>query len=321
MTSKPTAAFLDFASLGPEVDTAPLDRLVEASYFARTRPEEIAERLAGAEVAIVNKIKLNRDQIRAATQLRLIVLSATGIDNIDCAAAKEQGIAVANTRDYCSAAVAQHVFALILGLTHHVAAYDALARSGAWQRSECFALFDYPIRELAGRKLGIVGFGYLGRAVADLGRCFGMELLVSGRPKSTSNTGDGRLPFDTVLEQAHVLSLHCPLNAETHHLIGREELRRMRSDALLINTARGGLVDGAALAEALRRGQIGGAGIDVLPTEPPLADEPLVAQDIPNLILTPHIAWAAREARQRALAQVAENVESFLAGGSLRRIV
>jgi glycerate dehydrogenase len=322
MTAKPAAAFLDFASVGPEVDTAPLDRLVAATYYARTQPEEIRARLANAEVVIVNKVKLSREEIEAAERLRLIVLAATGTDNVDCAAAQDRGIAVANIRDYCSAAVAQHVFALILGLTHHVAAYDGLARSGAWQRSECFALFDYPIRELAGRTLGIVGFGSLGRAVASLGRCFGMELIVSARPGSDAATGEGeRLSFSDVLERAHVLSLHCPLTAATRHLIGRDELRRMRSDALLINTARGGLVDGRALAQALRAGEIAGAGIDVLPTEPPLADEPLLARDIPNLLLTPHIAWAAREARQRALEQVADNIEAFFAGTSLRRVV
>jgi glycerate dehydrogenase len=332
MTAKPAAAFLDFASVGPEVDTAPLDRLVAATYYPRTRPEEIRERLADVEIVIVNKVKLSREEIGAANRLRLIVLAATGTDNVDCAAAQERSVAVANIRDYCSAAVAQHVFALILGLTHHVAAYDRLARSGTWQRSECFALFDYPIRELAGRTLGIVGFGSLGRAVASLGRCFGMELIVAARPGGDAEEGDvagthaahgegERLPLHAVLDRSHVLSLHCPLTPATHHLIGRDELGRMRPDALLINTARGGLVDGRALVEALRAGEIAGAGIDVLPTEPPPADEPLLAQDIPNLLLTPHIAWAAREARQRGLEQVADNIEAFLAGASLRRVV
>jgi glycerate dehydrogenase len=316
---KPTAVFLDFATLGPNVNTTSLDALVAAQYFAYSRPEETPERLATAEIAIVNKVKLDRKTIGAAPRLRLIALTATGTDNVDCKAAQERGIAVANARGYASRAVAQHVFALVLALTNHVARYDALVRADAWRSSPSFALFDYPIRELAGRLLGVVGFGALGQAVAALGRGFGMEVLVSTRVRDEPQ--EGRVPFTTILRTADIVSLHCPLTRETHHMIGARELKLMKSDALLINTARGGLVDGAALAEALKSGAIGGAGIDVLPVEPPGADEPLLAPDIPNLLITPHIAWAAREARQRALEQVAENVAAFLNGKRLRRVV
>jgi glycerate dehydrogenase len=322
MGSKPSAVLLDFATLGPNVDTRSLDELVAARYFDYSACEELGERLTGAEIAILNKVKLDRDAIASATDLKLIVLTATGTDNVDCAAAKERGIGVANVRDYCSAAVAQHVFALILGLTHHVGAYDALARSGAWGRSRSFALFDYPIRELAGRTLGVVGFGSLGKAVAHLGRCFGMEVMVSARPGGDDEEpGGARVPFATVLREADVLSLHCPLTKETQHMIGAGELKQMKRDGLLINTARGGLIDGKALAAALRDGEIAGASIDVLPVEPPPPDEPLLERGIPNLIVTPHIAWSAREARQRALEQVVENIASFMAGGRLRRVV
>ena len=322
MSSKPSAVFLDFATLGPEVNTRSLDALVDARYFQYSDRRELAERLEDAEIAILNKVKLDGDAIRAAPRLRLVVLTATGTDNVDTAAAGARGIGVANVRDYCSAAVAQHVFALILELTHHIGRYDELARSGAWAASPSFALFDRPIRELGGRTLGIVGFGALGQAVARLGRCFGMDVLVSARPRrETGDAGSGRAPFATVLREADVLSLHCPLTEATHHLIGAPELKRMKQNALLINTARGALVDADALAAALRRGEIGGAGIDVLPVEPPPSNEPLLAKDIPNLVVTPHVAWAAREARQRALEQVAENVASFLSGGRLRRIV
>src|SRR5690606_7244229 len=175
---------------------------------------------------------------------------------------------------------------------------------------------------LAGRALGIVGYGALGRSVADVARCFGMRVLVSGRPRAAaSEAPSGRPPFARVLEEADVLSPHCPLNDETRHMIGASELARMKPDAILINTARGALVDNAALADALRAGRLGGAGIDVLPVEPPDDDQPLLAADIPNLIVTPHVAWAAREARQRALDQIAENVAAFYAGGELRRVV
>jgi glycerate dehydrogenase len=319
MSKRPIAAFLDFATMGPNVSTASLDALVDTQYFDYSRAEELPERLAAAEIAIVNKVKLDRKTIGAAPRLRLIALTATGTDNVDCKAAEERGIAVANARDYASSAVAQHVFALVLALTNHVARYDALARAGAWRNSPSFALFDYPIHELAGRKLGVVGFGALGRAVALLGRCFGMDVMVSTRVRDEPQ--EARVPFTTILRTADVVSLHCPLTRETHHMIGARELKLMKPGALLINTARGGLIDGAALAAALKAGTIGGAGIDVLPVEPPGADEPLLAADTPNLLVTPHVAWAANEARQRALEQVAENVKAFLSGDRLRRVV
>jgi glycerate dehydrogenase len=306
--------------MGPDVETSALEQLVHANYFPFSDPEDIPERIAQAEIVLVNKARLNRAMIVGARQLRLIVLSATGTDNVDVAAAREHGVAVANIRDYCSTALAQHVCALILALTQHVGRYDALVKSGAWQQSKSFALFDYPIRDLTGRTLGIVGYGSLGQAAARIGGTLGMRVLVSARPKSAVVPA-GRVAFETLLEQADVLSLHCPLTDATRHLIGAPELKRMKSDAILINTARGGLVDDEALAAALRSGEIGGAGIDVLPVEPPPDDQPLLAPDIPNLILTPHIAWAARESRQRALDQVVENIADFLDGGKLRRVV
>lgn len=319
MSNRPTSAFLDFATMGPNVSTVSLDALVDTKYFAHSQAEELPARLAAIEIAIVNKVKLDRKTIASAPRLRLIALSATGTDNVDCRAAEERGVAVANTRDYASVAVAQHVLALVLALTNHVTRYDALVRADAWRKSPSFALFDYPIRELAGRVLGVVGFGSLGRAVAALGRCLGMEVLISTRFRD--EPAEGRVPFTTILRTADIVSLHCPLTRETHHMIGASQLKLMKPDALLINTARGGLVDGEALAAALKSGTIGGAGIDVLPVEPPGADEPLLAPDIPNLLITPHVAWAAREARQRALEQVAENVAAFLSGRRLRRVV
>jgi glycerate dehydrogenase len=202
-----------------------------------------------------------------------------------------------------------------------VGLYDSLVRSGAWSRSRSFALFDYPIRELAGRTLGIVGYGTLGRAVGGIGESFGMRILISQRPGDTGEPPPGRVPVGQLLEESDVLSLHCPLNEATRHLLNADAFRRMKRDAIVINTARGALIDQQALADALRLGEIGGAGIDVLPVEPPPPDHPLLARGIPNLVLTPHIAWAAREARQRALDQVAENIGAFLAGDALRRIV
>jgi glycerate dehydrogenase len=250
--------------------------------------------------------------------LKFIVLAATGSDNVDLQTAQQRSIAVANIRDYCTPAVVQHVFALILALTRQLKGYQTVVSAGAWQRSNTFALFDFPIRELTGKTLGIVGYGSLGRGVADVGRAFGMEVLIAARPGAPA---ENRIALDALLEQADVLSLHCPLTDSNRHMIGKSELASMKPDALLINTARGALIDSAALVEALRSGGIGGAGLDVLATEPPSDEEPLLAADIPNLILTPHIAWTASESRQRTLDQVAENVKDFLGGGELRRLV
>jgi glycerate dehydrogenase len=322
MAAKPTAAFLDFATLGPNIDTSGLEELVDIAYYAYSDPDEVGERLADCDVAILNKAKISGDVIRGSPRLRLITVVATGTDNVDTEAAKECGVAVANIRDYCSAALVQHVFALVLGLTQQIEGYSKLVRDGAWQRSRTFAMFDLPIRELAARSLGVVGYGSLGQAVGRLGECLGMQLLVAARPGTRpADVPRDRYPFETVLERADVLSLHCPLTPATRHLISGPELMRMKSDALLINTARGGLIDSAALVRALCDREIGGAGIDVLPEEPPADDDPLLGADIPNLIVTPHIAWAAQEARQRALDQATENIADFLRGGRLRRIV
>jgi len=321
MSSKPAAVFLDFATVGPNIDTSALDELADIRYFDFSDPEEVAERLGDSEIALLNKARISADDMAKAPRLKLISLAATGSDNVDVAAAHAAGIAVANVRNYCSHALAQHVFALILGLTQQVGLYDSLVRSGAWSRSRSFALFDYPIRELAGRKLGIVGYGTLGSGVARVGESFGMEILIAQRPGSTGPCEPDRVPLEQVIAEADVLSLHCPLNDVTRHLLDADAFARMKQDAIVINTARGGLIDQQALAEALRTGQIGGAGIDVLPEEPPPADHPLLERGIPNLILTPHIAWAARESRQRAVDQVAENVRAFLRGENMRRIV
>ena len=320
--SKPTAAFLDFATLGPNVDTRALEALVNVRYHDCSDLFEVGPRVANCEIAIVNKSKVDADAIRGAERLKLVALVATGSDNVDLVAAKERGVGVANIRDYCSVSLSQHVFALVLSLTQQINHFDALVRRGAWQQSRTFALFDYPIRELTGRTLGVVGWGTLGQAVAKLGEAFGMRVLVAARLGTPRDAVPAdRVHFDDLLEQVDVLTLHCPLNATTKHMIGAPQLRRMKRDALLINTARGGLIDSQALADALRAGEIGGAGIDVLPTEPPPEDQPLLASDIPNLIVTPHVAWAAQEARQRALDQVTENIAAFLAGSDLRRLV
>lgn len=316
------AAFLDLASFEPEdLDLAPLRRVLpDLTLYDETAPEQVEARLAGVEVAIISKVRMTAEVLAAAPALKLILVAATGTDNVDLQAAQERGIAVYNCQAYGTAAVAQHTMALMLALATRLLDYHAAVREGHWQRARHFCLLDYPIAELAGRTLGIVGYGEIGKAVARLAEAFGMRVLVAARPGG-GPAPEGRLPLDELLPQVDVLSLHCPLTPATRNLIGERELRRMPRHAFLINVARGGLVDEAALAKALREGWIAGAGVDVLSSEPPRDGNPLLEPDIPNLIVTPHSAWGSREARQRIIEQMAENVLAFRAGDGRRRIV
>jgi glycerate dehydrogenase len=310
----PRTVFLDADSLDPgDIDWTPiLEVTTGLERFAATAPEEVAERIEGAEVVISNKVPLGAAPLNGAAALRLVCVAATGTNNVDLKAAAARGIPVCNVRDYATPAVAQHVFTLILALTTRLMDYHTAVRDGAWGRARQFCLLDFPIRELAGKRLGIVGYGVLGQAVARLGEAFGMEVLLAERPGGPAQPG--RLPLREFLREADVISLHCPLTPATQGLIGAEELTAMRDDALLINTARGGLVDEAALVEALRAGEIGGAGFDVLTREPPPSGNPLLADDVPNLIVTPHTAWASRQSRQRLIDEIAGNILAFRRG-------
>ena len=320
------SVFLDYETVrngDDSLDHSAIDAAADAAggavrYCDFTEDAEIPERLAAADIALLNKVKLSRAHLTAATHLKLIALSATGTDNIDLEAARELGIGVCNVRGYCTASVAQHVWALILSLTQHLSGWHRMAVDGSWAQGELNEL-AYPIHELAGRTLGIVGWGELGRAVARVAGAFGMRVIVCNRPGAAPM--EGRVPLDELLATADVVSLHCPLTPATRGLIGARELARMKPDALLINTARGALIDGAALAAALKERRLGGAGIDVLPVEPPAASEPLLESGIPNLIVTPHVAWAAFESRQRCLDEMAANIRDFMGGGRRGRVV
>ncbi len=316
------AAFLDFDSLGPaDIDTSALKAtLPDIELHGSSAGNQIDARIAGCEILLVNKVRLDRARLAAVPTLCLVVLTATGTDNVDLVAARKLGIAVCNIRNYGTSSVVQHVFGLLLALTLRLDEYRQLLQNGAWERSPQFCLLDFPSRELAGRTLGIVGYGQLGRAVGEVGRAFGMQVIAAESATASSANVD-RLPLPELLATADVVSLHCPLTPATRHLINRESLSRMRRDAVLINTARGDLVDYAALLDALRSGHLGGAGIDVLPEEPPVAGHPLLAARLPNLIVTPHIAWAARESRQRLLDEVVANIRDFLSGGRRNRVV
>lgn len=324
------AVFLDYGTLGAaDVDPAPLLRATAAlELHDDSPPATVADRVRGAEILVVNKIAVTAAVMAAAPRLRLVCLAATGTDNVALEAARERGIAVANIRDYCTPSVTQHVFALVLALNQRLHEYQALVAAGAWQRTGNFCLLDYPFHELAGRTLGIVGLGSLGRGVARVAQAFGMQVLAARRPyrQPPGDRGrpleDGvqRVAFPELLARSHVVSLHCPLTDETRGLVDAAALARMRPDALLVNTARGGLVDSAALLAALRGGRLAGAGIDVLDREPPVGGHPLLEAALPNLIVTPHVAWAARESRQRALAEIALNIQAFLSGRRRNRV-
>jgi len=288
------------------------DALPEWRFYGRTRPEEVAAHLAGACVVVSNKVALEAAHFERARDLRLVCVSATGTDNIDIYAAGSRGIHVCNVRGYATPSVAQHVFSLLLALATRLPDYLHAVGSGGWRHSEDFCLLDYPITELAGKTLGIVGYGELGRAVGDIARAFGMKVLIAARPGSTVT--EGRVMLAGLLPQVDALTLHCPLADNTRGMIGEDELAAMKPGALLINTARGGIVDEYALAQALREGRLGGAGVDVLSVEPPREGNPLLARDIPNLIVTPHIAWASREARQRLVDEVARNISAWRSG-------
>jgi glycerate dehydrogenase len=300
------------------IDTGDLDwgtlesALSDWRQYGNSAPDEVATRIADAELVVTNKVALGGELLAAAPQLRLICAAATGTNHIDVAAATRRGITVCNVRAYATASVVQHVFMLMIALAGRFTDYREAVAGGRWQRSPHFCLLDYPIREIARKTLGIVGYGELGRAVARVAEAFGMEVLVAQRPGGPSR--EGRIPLDELLGRIDVLSLHCPLTPETRGLIGRRELALMKSDTLLINTARGGIVDEPALAAALRAGMLGGAGVDVLSVEPPSAGNALLDPDIPNLIVTPHIAWASRESRQRLVDEIARNIRAFAAG-------
>jgi glycerate dehydrogenase len=318
------AVFPDFATVSrDDIDLGLLEATgIELDLYGVTSTGELPARLGPAEILITNKIRIGEAELAAAPRLKLICLSATGVNNVDLAAAQARGVGVCNITAYCTASVVQHVYAMILALTHHLSGYQRLLQEGAWKDSPQFCLLDHPIRELTGRKLGIVGFGELGRGVARAAPAFGLEVLVSERPGGPPGPAqEHRVLFEQVLGEADILSLHCPLTDATRGLINAGALDRMKRDALLINTARGALVDSAALAAALRAGRIAGAGIDVLPQEPPVDGDPLLDAQIPNLIITPHVAWAARESRQRAIDEIAANIRSFLEGGRRGRVV
>ncbi len=317
------AVFLDFGTMGAaELDPSPLADIVpDFNAFDSTPAELVAERIEGVDFVFANKARMTKDIISNAASLRFIGLTATGVDNVDLDAAEKRDVAVCNIRAYCTQSIVEHVFAVLLNLTHSVRQYDRIVRAGAWQQANNFCMLEYPIRELSAMTIGIVGLGILGNGVANMARQFGMSVLIAQRPGKQGDPDEDRHDFKDILRESDVISLHCPLTDDTRGLIGAKELELMKPNAILVNTARGGLVDSAALVEALRKRTIASAAVDVLPQEPPVDGDLLLDYDGDNLIITPHIAWGTVEARQNAINEVAANFRAFLAGERRNRVV
>jgi glycerate dehydrogenase len=303
--------FLDRASLRAKIKQPSFPH--EWIDFDFTDPDQLVERVRGADIAITNKVPFREAALAQLPELKFIAVAATGFDIVDVESCRRRGIAVSNVRNYSPHSVPEHALMLMLTLRRNLLSLRSAVHEGAWQRTKQFCILDYPIGELHGATLGLIGYGGLARAVERLARAFGMKIIIAER-KGARNVREGRHSFEAVLRESDIVSLHAPLIPETRAMIGAAELRIMKPDAILLNTGRGGLVDEHALADALRNGIIGGAGVDVLSREPPTEGNPLLEIDQPNFILTPHIAWASHEAMQTLADQLIENIESFVHG-------
>ena len=279
----------------------------------QTRPDEVLARIQNASIVVSNKVKLSADTLAQAPGVKLIAVCATGTDNVDLAWCRANGIVVSNIRGYAVHTLPEHVFMLMLALRRNLLGWREDVRADLWEKADQFCLFTRTIHDLHGSTLGLIGLGTLGRSVRRIAEAFGMKVLVAEH-KNAATVREGYTAFDTVLKEADVISLHVPLAPETRHMISTREFGLMKPSALLINTARGNLVDETALIQALKSGQIGGAGFDVLSVEPPREGNPLLEPDLPNFILTPHVAWASRNAMQIMADQLIDNIEAFVAG-------
>ena len=312
------AVFLDSLSLD-DLDLTPLETgLSELVVYPGSFPEQVAERIQGFDIVITNKALLPAEVIQSADRLKLICVVATGVNNVDVDAATAAGIAVYNCQGYGTGSVAQHVMMLMLVMHTRFVDYKAAVEQGRWNQSSQFCLLDYPILELRGRTLGIIGYGVLGAEVKRLAEAFGMNVLIAARPGTQASAG--RLPLAELLPKVDVLSLHCPLTEETRDLIDAEALALMPQGSYLVNAARGGIVNESALADALCCGHLAGAATDVLTQEPPKDGNLLFDTDIPNLLITPHCAWGSRQARETIIRQTCDNIQAWLQGNKERRV-
>lgn len=306
--------FLDRATIAPQIRVRPPSFAHELVEHAHTHADQVVERLAGASIVITNKVPITDAALAQLPALKLVAVAATGTDCVDKAACAARGVAVCNIRGYAVNTVPEHTFALILALRRNVVAYRESVLAGRWQQSGQFCFFDHPIRDLRGARLGIIGEGVLGQRVAEIARAFGMQPLFAAH-KGSSGLGPLYTPWQEMLETSDVITLHSPLTQQTRGMIAMPEFEAMKRRPLIVNTARGGLVDETALVRALEAGLIAGAGFDVVDGEPPALDNPLMlAATRHNVILTPHVAWASDEAQQALADQLVDNIENFIAG-------
>ena len=315
------SVFLDRDTFNPEVDLSAIQQHCSSlECFAMTQPEQIVARCRDAEMIISNKVMLSAETLAQLPQLKLVCIAATGTNNIDLQAAKQQGVAVCNVQGYAVHTLPQYIFAQILSYYSKVAEHNRNTEQGLWQQSQTFCVLGPPMYQLANKTLGLVGYGALAQAVEKIALAFSMRVLIAERP-GVSDLRPGRHSFEQVLTESDILSLHCPQTPETIGLINQQALAQMKRSAMLINTARGALIDNAALLDALRNKQIAYAVLDVLEQEPPPADHILLNAGLDNLKITAHIAWACQEAQQDLLNIVAANIASYKQGGNLHRVV
>ncbi len=306
--------FLDRDTIGPTVTITRPSFDHDWIEYGKTAPDAVAGRIADADIVVTNKAPIRAEQLADAPNLKMIAIAATGYDVIDVPACTERGIVVSNVRGYATNTVPEHAFALILALRRSIVGYRQDVIDGAWQESGQFCFFTHPIRDLAGSRLGIIGEGALGQSVAQIARAFGMEPVFAAH-KGATGLGPLYTPWDEVIATSDVITLHAPLMPATRHMISTPEFEAMERKPILVNTSRGGLVDEAALVDALDRGLIAAAGFDVLTSEPPAPDNPLLSVlERPNVIVTPHVAWASEEAMQTLWDQVVSHVENFERG-------
>ena len=306
--------FLDRETISPKTALRSVSFDHELTVYGRTSRDQVVERIKDADIVITNKVPLRQEAIEQAGHLKMVAVAATGTDNVDLAACARKGIVVSNIRGYAINTVPEHVFALIFALRRSIVAYRESVKAGRWYDAQQFCYFDYPIKDLAGSTLGVIGKGTLGQAVARIGQALGMRVLFAAR-KGASDQESGYTAFDEFLAESDIITLHCPLNDHTRDLIGAREFGLMRRKPILINTARGGLVNEPALVDAMRQGRIGGAGFDVTTPEPPDNQNALIQLlDMPNFILTPHVAWASEQAIQALADQLIDNIEAYQQG-------
>ncbi|KZN65573.1 D-2-hydroxyacid dehydrogenase [Pseudoalteromonas luteoviolacea] len=310
---------LDAATLAG-VDLSPLMKFGTVTTYDHTTAEQVHHRIQDANVVISNKVQLNESHFVQAPKLKLICVAATGTNNIDLAAARAAGIAVTNVAGYSTPSVVQHTFTLLGNLMTNIHRYAEDCRNGAWQQSPMFCRLDHSINEIANKRFVIVGYGNLGQAVANVAEAFGAQVIIAERPNS-KEVRRGRMAFEEALEVADIVSIHCPLTPQTENVFNADTLALLPKHAILINTARGGIVDEHALAQALKSNQLAAAGVDVLSSEPAQPDNPLIQYRGDNLLLTPHTAWASKESIGRLVAGIAENIDSYLNGGQTNRVV